>query len=65
MKNHLAANKKLAKLRNKFEEYCRSTSTCHTEKKIALLSEIQLTLVVLVIVMFTTHFSLEDLLTVS
>lgn len=63
-KNHLSSNKKLAKFGNMSKEYCGCSSTCHTEKNIALLSEIQVTLVSLVTVMFTTCFSLKDLLTV-
>lgn len=61
-KNHLTFNEKLVTFGNASKEYCSCSSTCHTEKKIALLSEIQLTPVVLVTVMFTTCFSLKDLL---
>lgn len=61
--SHLVSKKELAKFGNASEKYCSCSCTCHAEKKIALLSEIQLSLV-LVTVVFTTCFSLKDLLTV-
>lgn len=61
--NNFSSKEELAKFGNALEKHCSCGCTCQADKKIMLLSEIQLSFV-LVTVLFTAYFSLKDLLTV-